>query len=211
MKAKIFNWKNEEKGELNLPEDFFNKEINFNRIYELVRWQRACARQGSHKTKTRAYVSGGGKKPFRQKGTGRARQGSIRSPLNRAGGVSFGPQPRSYKYPLPSKVRKSALKHTLSYLLKEKKILFVEDMTSSEGKTKELKERLKNFKFKKALLVDESPDLLFKRACRNLKNFQTLSINGLNVYDLLKYQQVVMSKKGVSALEGLYKKKEQVK
>ena len=148
---------------------------------------------------------GGGKKPFRQKGTGNARQGSIRSPLNRTGGVTFGPKPRSYKYTLPSKIKKTALKQTLSWLVKEKKVFFLEDMKSPEGKTKELYERLKNFGLKKALLVDQDVDPLFKRACANLKSFQVLPVKGLNVYDLLKYGQLMISKNSVAFLVEKYK------
>ena len=205
MDAKCVNWKKEEVDKVQLPANFFNEKINPGLIHEVVRWQRACARQGTHKTKTRSDVSGGGKKPFRQKGTGNARQGSIRSPLNRTGGVTFGPKPRSYAYQLPVKIRKKALKQVLSYLLKEKKIIFVEDMKSKEGKTKELYQRLKVFGFKKALLVDHQLDPLFKRACKNLKFFQVLPVAGLNVYDLLRYNHLIMSRDSISALKTLSK------
>ena len=200
LKAKLLNWKKEKVADLELPPVLFQQEIKWELINEVVRWQRACARQGTHKAKTRAEVSGGGKKPFRQKGTGNARQGSIRSPLNRTGGVTFGPKPRSYNYALPSKIRKTALRQTLSWLWKENKVFFLEDMKSSEGKTKELSSRLKNFGLTKALLVDQDGDPLFKRACANLKSFQFLPVEGLNVYDLLKYGHLVMSKKSVSFL-----------
>ncbi len=206
IKADLLNWKKEKVGDLDLPPVIFQKEIRPELINEVVRWQRACARQGTHKAKTRADVSGGGKKPFRQKGTGNARQGSIRSPLNRSGGVTFGPKPRSYKYALPIKIRKSALRQTLSYLWKEKRIFFLEDMKSPKGKTKELHDRLKNFGLQKALLVDRVGDPLFKQAVANLKSFQFLPVEGLNVYDLLKYGCLVMSGKSVSFLIEQYKK-----
>ena len=205
MKAEVLNWKKEKVGEMDLPKDLFQQEMRLELINEVVRWQRACARQGTHKAKTRAGVRGGGKKPFRQKGTGNARQGSIRSPLNRGGGVTFGPKPRSYKYTLPMKMRKAALKQVLSWLWKEKKVFFLEDMKSSEGKTKELHGRLKDFGVQKALLVDQDADPLFKRACSNLESFQFLPVEGLNVYDLLKYGQLMMSKKSVSFLTEKYK------
>ncbi len=205
MKAEVLNWKKEKVDELNLPEDLFQQEMKLELINEVVRWQRACARKGTHKAKTRADVRGGGKKPFRQKGTGNARQGSIRSPLNRGGGVTFGPKPRSYEYTLPMKMRKAALKQVLSWLYKEKKVFFLEDMKSSEGKTKELYSRLKGFGVQKALLVDQDGDPLFKRACSNLESFQFLPVEGLNVYDLLKYGQLMMSKKSVSFLTEKYK------
>ena len=122
--------------ELDLPVDLFQVEIKQELINEVVRWQRACARQGTHKAKTRADVSGGGKKPFRQKGTGNARQGSIRSPINRTGGVTFGPKPRSYKYALPIKIRKAALRQTLSWLWKEKKGIFFGRYALTRGQNK---------------------------------------------------------------------------
>lgn len=205
MKAEIVNWKKEKVGELDLPEDLFQKEMKLELINEVVRWQRACARRGTHKAKTRADVRGGGKKPFRQKGTGNARQGSIRSPLNRGGGVTFGPKPRSYEYTLPMKIRKAALKQVLSWLWKEKKVFFLEDMKSSKGKAKELSMRLKNFGVNKALLVDQGMDPLFKRACANLESFQFLPVEGLNVYDVLRYGNLMMSKKSVSFLVEKYK------
>ena len=208
MKVDVVNWKKEKVSNLSLPKDLFAQELNPYLINEVVRWQRACARQGTHKAKTRADVRGGGKKPFRQKGTGNARQGSIRSPLNRGGGVTFGPQPRKYKYALPANMKKAALKQTLSWLLKEKKVFFLEDMKSQEGKTKELSLRLKNFGVKKALLVDQNIDPLFKRACANLKFFQALPVEGLNVYDLLKYGQLMMSKESVSFLVEKHKEKQ---
>ena len=206
LKAEVLNWKKEKVDELDLPEDLFQQEMKLELINEVVRWQRACARQGTHKAKTRAGVRGGGKKPFRQKGTGNARQGSIRSPLNRGGGVTFGPKPRSYKYALPEKMRKAALKQVLSWLWKENKVFFLEDMKSLEGKTKELSSRLKNFGLKKALLVGQDVDPLFKRACANLESFQFLPVEGLNVYDLLRYGHLMMSKKSVSFLVEKYNK-----
>ena len=203
----MFHWDKKKAGELELPPGLFDQKMNPALISEMVRWQRAKARQGTHKAKTRADVSGGGKKPFRQKGTGNARQGSIRSPLNRGGGVTFGPKPRKYDYKLPTKMKQSALKQALSYLFKEKKIIFMKDMKGSfKGKTKELAKGLQLFKLKKALLVDQEPELLFKRACRNLKNFQVLPAKALNVYDMLKYNQLVMSESSVDFLKQKAKK-----
>lgn len=205
--AELLNWKKEKVSELDLPECFLQKNLRLELINEIVRWQRACARQGTHKAKTRGDVSGGGKKPFRQKGTGNARQGSIRSPLNRGGGAVFGPKPRSYKYTLPSKVLQAGLKQTLSYLWNEKKVFFVEDMKSVDGKTKELNTRLQQFGLQRALLVDHEVDPLFKRALANLKAFQFLPVEGLNVRDLLRYGHLVMSKKSLAVLEQRYNNK----
>ena len=205
IKADILNWKKQKVADLQLPKDLFEQKVQPELLNEVVRWQRASSRRGTHKAKTRGDVSGGGKKPFRQKGTGNARQGSIRSPLNRHGGVTFGPKPRSYKYALPMKIRKTALKQALSFLWKEKKIFFMEDMKSPEGKTKELSDRLKNFGLQKALLVDRDEDPLFKRACANLKSFQFLPVEGLNVYDLLKCGHLLISKNSISFLAERYK------
>jgi len=200
QKASILNWNKEKVAEVEVPASLFKNAVNLELIHEVVRWQRACARKGTHKAKTRAEVSGGGKKPFRQKGTGNARQGSIRSPLNRAGGATFGPKPRDYSYALPAKMKKTALKQTLSWLWKENKIFFVEDMKSSNGKTKELHTRLQKFGVNKALLVDQEIDSLFKRASANLPSFQCLPVSALNVYDLLKYGHLMMSQKGLNLL-----------
>ncbi len=200
VKAKLLNWKKETVGELELPESIFMQEVSLHNIHEIIRWQRASRRQGTHKAKTRGEVRGGGKKPFRQKGTGNARQGSIRSPLNEAGGVTFGPRPRKYNYSLPKKVKASGLKQALSHLWKEKRIFVVEDMKSEEGKTKELSERLKLFGLGKALLVDQEAEFLFQRACKNLRSFQFLPVKALNAFDLLRYGHLVMSQRGVLAL-----------
>lgn len=197
IKATVYNWKKEVVGNLNLPPEWFNQELNMYLIHEVVRSQRAAYRQGTHKAKTRGEVSGGGKKPFRQKGTGNARQGSIRSPLNVAGGKTFGPRPRKYTYTLPAKIRQMGLRQALSYLWKQNKIFIVENMQSSAGKTKELAHQLKNLGLQKALLVDIEENPLLKRACANLPSFQFLPVKALNVYDVLKYQHVVMNKESV--------------
>ena len=205
IKVEILNWQKEKVAECDLPEGFFQQKVRIGLINEVVRWQRAKARQGTHKAKTRGDVRGGGKKPFRQKGTGNARQGSIRSPLNRGGGVTFGPKPRDYTYALPKKMRQQALWQALSHLWENKKIVVLKDMLSPEGKTKELALRLKVFEFKKALLVDQELDPLFKRAGNNLKSFQLLPVAGLNVYDMLKYGQVMMSQSALAFLMEKYK------
>lgn len=203
----MFNWKKEKISSISLNPDIFNQKVRMDILSEVVRWQRSKKRQGSHQTKTRAKVRGGGIKPFRQKGTGRARQGSIRSPLLRGGGVTHGPHPRSYAVKLPAKVRRLGIRSALSYVYLQKSLFVVEDMTSQEGKTKELSQRFKNFGLERALLVDQKKDLLFSRACRNLSQYQLLEVQGLNVFDLLKYKQIVFSKKGLEELDKIYGKK----
>ena len=199
-KVPILNWQKETVAEWDLPKGFFQETVKLELINEVVRWQRAKQRQGTHKAKTRADVRGGGKKPFRQKGTGNARQGSIRSPLNRGGGVTFGPKPRNYAYALPKRIRNQAFWQALSHLWENKKIVVLEDMRSPEGKTKELYQRLKVFGYRKALLVDQEWDPLFKRAGGNLKSFPLLPVKGLNVYDMLRSGQLMMSQKALSFL-----------
>ena len=198
--VKVLNWKKEVVAQTDLPSEFFEQKPNMSLLHEVIRWQRACRRQGTHKAKTRAEVRGGGKKPFRQKGTGNARQGSSRSPLNVAGGVTFGPRPRSYQYSLPVKIRKAGLKQALSHLWRESKVVVVEDMKSENGKTKELLNRLQVFGWQKALLVDQDLDMLFQRACANLKSFQLLPLKALNPYDVLKYDHLIMSQKSLEYL-----------
>ena len=208
-KVEILNWQKEKIAEWDLPAGFFQQKVKVPLINEVVRWQRAKRRQGTHQAKTRADVRGGGKKPFRQKGTGNARQGSIRSPLNRGGGVTFGPKPRDYTYPLPKKIRQKALWQALSHLWESKKIVVLEDMKSPEGKTKELYQRLKVFGYKKTLLVDQELDPLFKRAGGNLKSVQLVPVTGLNVYDMLKYGHIMMSQKALTFLMEKYKREHQ--
>lgn len=202
-KIDIINWENKKVGDLELKSEIFEKEFRSDLIHLLVKWFLANKRQGTHKTKTKSEVRGGGRKPFRQKGTGNARQGSIRSPILRGGGVVFGPKPRDYSFSLPKKLKKNALKIALSYLHKEGKIKVVEDMSSFSGKTKELYLSLKSIQSDKALLVDAKVNELFARACKNLTRFSYTSVKGINVYELLKYDNLIMSQ---DSIEHLYKR-----
>ena len=199
----VLNWNGEKVSEILIKEPFLTEKRNLSLLQEVVAWQLACRRQGDHKTKTRSSARGGGRKPFRQKGTGRARQGSIRSPLLKGGGVAHGPQNRSYGWALPRKIRQKALRNAISYLLQEQRLIFVEGMKSSDGKTKELSSRFKKMGWSKALLVDETGQESFKRACKNLKNFKFLPVEALNVYDILKFDRVVLTP---HLLETVYKK-----
>ncbi|MFN3697651.1 MAG: 50S ribosomal protein L4 [Pseudobdellovibrio sp.] len=195
----VLNWKKEKVGQLELNSDTFEVEVKKDVLHSVVKWQLACRRQGTHMTKTKGLVSGGGKKPFKQKGTGNARQGSTRSPLMPGGGTMFGPVPRSYGYVLPKKVRKVALKMALSHLLKEGKLSVVDSM-NSEGKTTELNKRLKGFGVAKAVLVDNASNVNFGRAAKNLVNYKYFSVDGLNVFDLLKYDYAVITKDSVAKI-----------
>ncbi len=204
FKIDVLNWEGKTVSQANLSKDVFGEKLNKHLLHEVVNWQLARKRSGTHKVKTRSEVRGGGKKPFRQKGTGNARQGSIRSPLLEGGGVAHGPKPRSYDWALPKKNRQRALKTALSYLFSEKKLVVIEDLKSEKGKTKELKASLQKRGWEKALLVDEKQDDNFKRACRNLKNFKCVQTDGLNVYDLLKFDLVILTPSTLNLIHKKY-------
>lgn len=195
----VYNWKKEKVGQVELDPSVFEVQPRTEILHEVVQWQLACRRQGTHMVKTRGLVSGGGKKPFKQKGTGNARQGSSRSPLMPGGGKVFGPVPRDYSYALPKKVRRLGLKMALSHLNLNGKLFIVENMTS-EGKTNELAKRVKGFGLEKTVLVDAQRDEMMNRAARNLQACKYLPVEGLNVFDLLKYDSVVMTKDSVAEI-----------
>lgn len=195
----VINWKKEKVGKVELDPKVFGREVSVELLHEVVRWQLATRRQGTHMTKTKGLVSGGGKKPFKQKGTGGARQGSSRSILMPGGGTAFGPQPRSYTYALPKKVRKVALSTALSYLLKEGKLTIVNDIEST-GKTKDFNSKVSGLGLAKAFIVDDVAKNLVSRASKNLPKYKYVGVAGLNVYDLLKYENVVVSKVAVEKI-----------
>jgi large subunit ribosomal protein L4 len=199
-KIDVLGWDKKKVGEVELPEAMFEKGTNPGLLHAMVRWQLVSRRQGTHATKTKGLVSGGGKKPFKQKGTGNARQGSTRSPLMPGGGTMFGPQPKDYSYTLPRSMKKTGLKAALTYLYNEKKIFIVDEMNSSEGKTKELAGRLKKFGIEKALLISNENNESFGKAARNLPKFRYNTAAGVNVYDLLRYDTLIMSKDAVDAV-----------
>lgn len=192
-KLDVLDWKKKKSGDVEVPEKMVNEEVRKDVLHTLVRWQLASRRQGTHDTQNRGDVRGGGKKPYKQKGTGNARQGSIRSPLLRGGSVIHGPHPRDYSFSVPRKVKQLGLRSALSYLYKEGRLFVVEDVKSGEGKTKELAQRLKGFGLEKALIIDGERDEMFARASRNLPKFRYNTVEGLNVYDLLKYDNVILS------------------
>jgi len=195
----VLNWKKEKVDQVDLASSVFEISVKKEVIHTVVQWQLATRRQGTHMTKTKGLVRGGGKKPFKQKGTGNARQGSTRSPLMPGGGTIFGPQPRSYAFVLPKKMRKLGLSMVLSHLYKEGK-LFVVDSMKSEGKTNELSKRLKLFGLEKAVLIDSSIDDNFKRASSNLTCIKYFPVEGLNVFDLLKMDTLVLTRDSISKI-----------
>jgi len=195
----VVNWKKEKVGSVELAAEVFEVPVKKEILHEVVNWQLASRRAGTHMVKTRAFVSGGGKKPFKQKGTGNARQGTSRSPLMPGGAKLFGPIPRSYAWSLPKKVRKLGLRMALSHLVSEGRLYVVDNM-NSEGKTAELKTRLEGFGLKKAVLIDAGANEQFKRAAQNLQKYKYFSVDGLNVYDLLKYDAAVLTKASVELI-----------
>ena len=182
-----------EVGSLEVPEEILKAKFRPDLLQSVVRWQLACRRAGTVATKTKGLVRGGGKKPFKQKGTGNARQGSNRSPLMPGGGTAFGPQPRDYSYTLPKKVREAGLRTALSYLNNEGR-LWVIDKLDSDGKTKALSAWLEKFGAARGVIVDDAQNEKLKRAARNLKQFKFVAVQGLNVFDLLKYDGCIMTK-----------------
>jgi large subunit ribosomal protein L4 len=195
----VTNWKKEKVGSVELAANVFEVEVKKDVLHSVVRWQLASRRAGTHMTKTKGLVSGGGKKPFKQKGTGNARQGSTRSPLMPGGGTMFGPVPRNYAYVLPKKMRKVGLSMAFSHLYKEGK-LFIVDSMASEGKTAELNKRLKTFGVKKAVLVDDVSDEKFLLAARNLPDYKYFPVAGINVFDLLKFDAAVITKNSINKI-----------
>lgn len=196
----VLNWDKKKVGSVDLDAGVFGITVKEEILQTVVRWQLACRRQGTHKAKTRGEVSGGGKKPFKQKGTGNARQGSSRSPLMPGGGITFGPEPRDYSYVLPKRVRRLGLRTALSRLQKEGRLFVVDGMTSNEGKTKELAKRLQTFGLKKAVLIDAKTNDVFTRAAQNLPKFRYYGVEGLNVYDLMKYDAAVITKDSIAKI-----------
>lgn len=198
--ANVINWKKENVGQVELPADVFETQVKKEVLHQVVKWQLASRRQGTHSTKTKGLVSGGGKKPFKQKGTGNARQGSTRSPLMPGGGTTFGPLPRSYSFQLPKKLRRLGLCMALSHLNKNGRLFVVDSMDSKEGKTGELSKRLTGFGLKKAILIDSTINEKFGRASKNMRNYRYFGVEGLNVYDLLKYDAAVITKESVEKI-----------
>ena len=196
----VIGWDKKKVGSVELDPSVFDIPVKQEHMQTVVKWQLACRRQGTHKAKTRAEVSGGGKKPFKQKGTGNARQGSIRSPLMPGGGISFGPSPRDYSYTLPKKVKRLGLRTALSHLKKNGRLLVVDSMSSTDGKTKDLAKRLGTLGVQKAVMIDAASNDKFTRAARNLAKFRYYGVEGLNVYDLLKYETAIITKDSVKAI-----------
>ena len=189
-------------GELTLPTGAFDGPVRRHLLYEVVNMQRANRRAGTHATKTRGEVSGGGKKPWRQKGTGRARAGSSRSPIWTGGAIIFGPQPRDYSYRLPASARRSALRSALAMRVREGALTVVDKIEIPDGKTKAVAQMLQALGLGRALIIIESANPLLERAARNLPTVKVLRAEGANVYDILRHPNLVVTRAAVDALRG---------
>lgn len=192
-------------GDIDLSDDIFGVEVNHHVMHQVVKMQLANKRQGTQSALTRAEVRGGGAKPWRQKGTGRARHGSIRSPIWRKGGVVFAPKPRSYRYSLPKKVRRLAMKSALSSKVNEEAVLVLDSLELKEAKTKEMAKVLDNFNInRKALIVLEGKNETVERAARNIPGVKLAYVNTLNVLDILNYDNFVITQDAVKKVEEVY-------
>ncbi|WP_277583935.1 50S ribosomal protein L4 [Psychrobacillus antarcticus] len=201
-KVSLFNQAGSSVGEIELNDKVFGIEPNESVLFEAIISQRASLRQGNHKVKNRSEVAGGGRKPWKQKGTGRARQGSIRSPQWRGGGVVFGPTPRSYSFKLPRKVRRLALLSALSTKAREESIVVLEGLAFDAPKTKDFLKVLSNLSIdKKALFVTADLDETVALAARNIPGITVVSATGINVLDLIGHNKLVMTKAAVEKVE----------
>ena len=198
----VYNMNREVVEQLELDEKVFNGEIKYHLMKAYVEWQLAKKRSGNAHTKTRGEVSGGGRKPWRQKGTGRARAGSIRSPLWKGGGIVFGPRKRDWSFKLNKKVKKNALKSALNYKLKNNLLYVIDKIELPEIKTKKVVEFMKKFEINSVLFVDRENSKL-KLSSRNIVNVKYLEDKGLNVFDILKHDYLVISKDSLLQVEGV--------
>ena len=197
----IKDWNNKNVGSVDLPEEIYAYPYKEHLIHEAVRNYLAGLRQGTHKTKTRSEVAGSGKKPFRQKGTGRARQGGSRPPIHRHGGTVFGPQPRDYSYKMNTKEKKAALKSALSQRVKEGKFVVVNDMSVDEAKTKSFAQKVAGIGVEgKALLIDTMENTNALLASRNNPKLQFVDATNVNVYDVVNSRFVVLSQSALQRL-----------
>ncbi len=200
--ADVFDIEKKKVAEVELNDAIFGAEVNEATIHDVVKMQLASRRSGTHATKGRSDVSGGGKKPWRQKGTGRARSGTSRSPIWRGGGIVFGPQPRDYSYSVPKKVRKKALISVLSMKVKEEKMTVLQNFPMETISTKAFKKVVDLFGLKKTLFVIDQDNAVLMKSSRNLRNVKMIRSEGLNVYDVLNYEHLVLLEPSIKKIEG---------
>ena len=200
----VYNIEGKEVGTIDLNDAVFGVEVNEHLLHMAVVNQLANKRQGTQKAKTRSEVSGGGRKPWRQKGTGHARQGSTRSPQWTGGGVVFAPTPRDYSFKLNKKEKRAALKSALTTRVLENKFIVLDEMNFGEIKTKNFQNMLNNVEVSKALVVLEDGNTNAALSARNIANVKTAWTNTINVYDILKYNTVIVTKAVVATIEEVY-------
>ena len=200
----VYNIEGKEVGTIELNDAIFGVEVNEHLMHMAVVQQLANKRQGTQKAKTRSEVSGGGRKPWRQKGTGHARQGSTRAPQWVGGGVVFAPTPRDYSFKLNKKEKRAALKSALTSRVEENKFIVVDEMNFGEIKTKNFQNMLNNLSVSKALVVLEEGNTNAVLSARNIADVKTAGTNTINVYDILKYNTVIVTKAAVATIEEVY-------
>ncbi len=202
MKVKVLTLENKAAGEIELSDSIFGLTVRQDLLHRMVEWQRAKARAGTHKTKTVSEISGTGKKPFKQKGTGNARQGSLRSAQFRGGATIFGPVVRSHELGMQKKVRKLALRHALSSKQADGTLFIIENTSVKEAKTKAIVDAFKLIGWDAPLIIDGAQvDESFAKSARNIKFVDVLPVMGANVYDILRHKQLVLTKDAVKHLE----------
>jgi large subunit ribosomal protein L4 len=200
----VYNIEGKQVGTMELNDAVFGVEINEHLVHLAVVQQLANKRQGTQSAKTRAEVSGGGRKPWRQKGTGHARQGSTRAPQWKSGGIVFAPKPRDYSFKMNKKEKALAIKSALTSRVNEAKFYVIDDLAFNEIKTKKMKSVLDSLKLEKALLVLDKKNENVELSARNLPKVRTVLSNSINVYDILKYDTLVLTKNAVAQIEEVY-------
>ena len=204
--ANVLDMNGEKVGEIEIKDEVFDTEVKPHLIHDVIKMQLANRRSGTAATKTRSFVSGGGRKPFRQKGTGRARQGSSRAPGHVGGGKVFGPHPRSYYYLLPKKVRRSALRSALSVRYGEASLTVLDKLELDTISTKRFNGIAKALKMEKPLFVIHKENLVIERSARNIPNMKVLRAEGINVYDVMKYNELVLTVDALRRIEEVLSK-----
>ncbi len=204
MKCPVHNIDGKETGSIDLPDEIFNKPVNTDVIHQAIVMYQASLRQGNASTKERGDKRGGGRKPYRQKGTGRARVGSNRSPLFSGGGITFGPHPRDFGYSIPKKIKMAALKESLNVKFKDQNLLCLDDVSKSFEKTKEFAKALENLKIKgKTLAMLDGSDPSLNRVTRNIRSFNQVRSQDVNAYDIMRNKKILITK---TALENILKR-----
>ncbi len=203
-KVGLFNVEGKKVGDFQLSDSVLGVEVNEYAMHQVVVALLANKRQGTQSAKTRAEVSGGGIKPWRQKGTGRARQGSIRAPQWIHGGIVFAPKPRDYRVSVPKTMRRVAMKSALTSKVQDNEMIVLESLSLDAPKTKEIVKMLNAFEAKKALIITSESNEAIYKSSRNIEGVSVIPVNNINVYDLLKYEKVIITKDALSKIEEVY-------